>query len=323
MKKIALGFFIFVISSITFYYGIRTFVIIRAGQIARELIAENNTPEALTAKIFEEYKNVDNSDNPFLFKWRPYLTNHRLPEWIAFPEGAIETVYSYGFCDNAARKLAFILRQKNIESTQWNMTKPDAAHAVLVATINDKTVLLDPFLGVIGPDPVKAQEQMKKDPAYFPFQYLTKESDPINFYKEFIQVAQGRQGDKIIIETQIDLKDQENKIIGKIDNSSWDVKFDGRAANMTGAWAYLGHKFNRGRIRKFSVSHPARITFILARDFTDNVRNWNITPEIDGNRVVWTLDKDQELVFYDGQAKLSLWHLNSYIPVDQVIIEKI
>lgn len=324
MKKIGLCIFTSFMIFIAVYYGIRMTVVIHAEQIAEKLIAENKTPEAVTAYIFQEYKNVDNSDNPLIFKWRPYLTNHRLPKWIAFPEGAIETVYSYGFCDNAARKLAFILSQQNIDSLQWNMTKPDAAHAVLLATINGKQILLDPYLGVIGPDPRVAKEEILKNPSHDPFKKLSTDSDKIEFYKNFGTVTQAAQGQDININAHVNLQNEERIILGTIDGLSRDVRSAGRGKDITGAWAYLGHRFDRARVRKFSLSEPARITFILADDYTDNVKNWNIEPDIQqDDKLVWVLEEGQELIFRDAEAKISLWRLNSYIPVDQVIIEKL
>lgn len=324
MKKIGLYTLALFIAAIAAYYGVRAIVIMRATQNAQTLIAENKTPEALTAHIFQEYKNVDNSDNPILFKWRPYLTNDRLPEWIAFPEGALETVYSYGFCDNAARKLGFILRQENISSIQWNMTKPNAAHAVLLATINGEQKLLDPYLGVTGPDPRVAKEKILKNPSYDPFKKLTPESDKIGFYKNFGIVTQSAQGEDMNINANVNFEKQERIVLGQVDGFSRDVRAAGRAENITGIWAYLGHRFDRARVRKFRLSDPARITFILADDYADNVKNWNIEPSIqEEDKLVWVLGKGQELIFRDADAEISLWRLNSYIPVDQVIIEKL
>lgn len=323
MKKIIIALLAFFMISIAAYYSVRGIVIYKATEKAELLIAQNKTPEQLTAYIFEEYKNVDNSHNPALFKMRPYLTNWRLPQWVAFPKGAIEMIYPYGFCDNAANKLAFILDLQNIKSIQWNMTKPNAAHAVLLATIDGEEKLLDPFYGVVGPDPRLAKEEILKNPSYEPFKKLKPDSDGIGFYKNFDIVTQAAQGEGINIEVNIDLDSQNNITIGEIDGHSRDVKFGGRSKNMTGAWAYLGHRFDRSRVRKFKTSDPARLTFILAKPYDNNVKNWNIEPQIQNDKMlVWELQKGQELIFKDADAKLSLWRMNSYIPVDQVIIEK-
>ena len=104
---------------------------------------------------FQKHKDAqDDASAPLLMKLRPYLTNSRLPSWIKIPDGVIETLYARGWCDNAVRMEKFILSLNGLQSKQWDMVKPDAAHAALIVNLPDgKTIFSDPFHGIVVKDP--------------------------------------------------------------------------------------------------------------------------------------------------------------------------
>ena len=68
-------------------------------------VTEDNADKeliAITKMIFERFK----AKEPFsilALKIRPYLTNNKLPKFIRFEDGVIETLVETGLCDNVAR----------------------------------------------------------------------------------------------------------------------------------------------------------------------------------------------------------------------------
>lgn len=64
----------------------------------------------ITREIFERFKQLEPHHNVAL-RLRPYVSNQRLPEFLRFPDGVIETLVEEGMCDNAARMLHFVLKQ--------------------------------------------------------------------------------------------------------------------------------------------------------------------------------------------------------------------
>jgi hypothetical protein len=80
---------------------------------------------------------------------RPYLTNNILPTPIRVRPGAIEILEMDGFCDAAARTLAFLLRREGLDAAQFNIVAPYGGHVVVEVRDSGKTYMLDPLLGVI------------------------------------------------------------------------------------------------------------------------------------------------------------------------------
>ena len=253
---------------------------------------------------FQKHKDAqDDASAPLLMKF------------IKIPEGAIETLYARGWCDNAVRMEKFILSLNGLQSKQWDMVKPDAAHAALIVNLPDgKTIFSDPFHGIVVKDPqgnlAGPQESRVQ------FVALSDQSD-LSFYKDLSNTAMGAQGEDLRIETFIGSP----IILGEPDGSAEDVKNDAMKAHLSPHWNYMGHRYSRNWDRVLRATQPVRVSFLLAQNVDKGVITTNKAPLITGNTLQWNLEADEELVFDDGAARLSFWRMNSYIPVDQIIIE--
>ena len=100
-----------------------------------------------------------------LYKFRSYVTNKRLPEFLRLQDGVLETTLEKGLCDNAARLLSFVLKQEGFHSVQWDMMTPGGGHAALLVTLpDDRKIYVDPLFGVAATD--KFGKLIHPDEAY-------------------------------------------------------------------------------------------------------------------------------------------------------------
>ncbi len=275
---------------------------------------------ALTGEIFRRFHHQDPGEIP-LYRLRPYLTNSRLPIWFRLPDGVMETLLQKGYCDNAARMLAFALRQENINSVQWNMVSPGMAHSALLVSLPDgRKILTDPFYGYITADtPEQAQARLKAGEEFSAvFTPLGKQSNPA-FYKPFAHMSMAAAGQDLRLESTLPLLHRKPLTLGTIDGSDLDVKQDGANKNLTPFWHYAGHKYNREWVRVLKASEPVTITMDLL-DAPDDTSFAAPAPAVNGKTLIWTLRPGETLTFRDGTAKFSFQRLNSYIGIDRITI---
>ena len=164
IKRKTIAALIFLLIVAIWAVGLGRYILIaKAKDKANEFaVFDNADPENVVRKVtaavhkkFYRHKDAtDDNSAPLLMRLRPYLTNSRLPEFIKIPEGAIETLYARGWCDNAVRMTRFILLQHGLQTRQWNIVTPVGAHAALVVDIHRKIVIFsDPFYGVFSKNP--------------------------------------------------------------------------------------------------------------------------------------------------------------------------
>lgn len=324
MKQGVLFIIFMFLFSILSLFASRSFIIMKAEARAKALTSENITDtdsliRTLTKTVHDLYLEQRSvRDYPLLIKLRPYITNHRLPAFIKVPEGAIETLYPVGWCDNTARMLAFLLHRKGFKTRQWNMITPISAHAALVVDFPDgRTVYLDPYHGVVAEDesgvltgPYKAQK----------FTPLSAQSD-VSFYKNFDQVMMAAQGERLDMHVDLPGAEMLPLTLGKIDGHSDDVKSAGAKNALTPHWSYLGSRYDRSWVRSFKAVSPVTLTLTLTKSLDPGIMTANKPPAIKGKTLSWALDENEELAFADGSARFSFFRMNSYIPVDQIVIE--
>ncbi len=275
---------------------------------------------ALTAEIFRQFHHQDPGEIP-LYRLRPYLTNSRLPSWVRLPDGVMETLLEKGYCDNAARMLAFALRQENINSVQWNMVSPGMAHSALLVTMPDgRKILADPFYGYITADPpYKTQARLKAGEEFSAaFSPLGLKSEP-GFYKAFTNISMSAAGQDLRLESTLPPLHGEPLILGTLDGSDLDVKQDGANKNLTPFWHYAGHKYNREWVRVLKTAEPVTISMDLL-DAPGDTSFAIPEPIVNGKVLTWTLRPGETLTFRDGAAKFSIQRMNSYIGIDRIII---
>jgi hypothetical protein len=291
----------------------------------------NNTHEtidekviAITTQIHHGFSETDPSKNLAL-RLRPFLTNHRLPPVFRLENGVIETILGKGLCDNAVRALQFTLKQENLPSSQWNMVTPHGGHAALIVSIDEnRTAFVDPFFGLISLDkkstlrsPDEIYEKVKS--GHKIENIFTKISDrsSLKFYEEFANVSMAKQGERLVIASQIP-EFQGEITLGEIDSSFIDVMRAGKSHNMSSYWHYVGHKYDRNWIRTLEAKKPTKVIFSLVEKPDSSILTSNITPVIEGKDLIWTLKKEEKLVFEDHKAELSLKRRNSYIDIDKI-----
>lgn len=271
-------------------------------QLEGEALIEGTTK--LTFHTYEDNKTQNQS--PWLIKLRPYLTNHRLPSALKLPEGAIETLYPVGWCDNASRMQKFLLSRKSIQSRQWNIILPDAAHAALIVSTPSGPQYADPYYGVI----------QNEQGAYTP---ISKDSN-IALYKNFDAAMMGPEGQPLTITAAIPAL-KTPLILGEINGDDRDLQGALNTQNMTPHFTYIGHRYDRGWTRILKPQSDVKVTFTLIDDFDPKALTSNIAPIINGKTLTWTLKANEPLIFEDAKARLSLKRFNSYIAIDQIRIE--
>ncbi|MEM9400403.1 MAG: hypothetical protein AAF984_09360, partial [Verrucomicrobiota bacterium] len=146
--------FFFVLATLG-WFGIKFSVEYYASLKADEIVslADNSSSideavKFITREVSQNFQHVDPSTVPAL-KFRPYVTNRRLPTFMRWKEGAIETIVNKGLCDNAARQLSYVLAKEGIDSVQWNMMTPKGGHSALLVTLPDgRKGLTDPLFGL-------------------------------------------------------------------------------------------------------------------------------------------------------------------------------
>lgn len=282
---------------------------------------------ALTLYVFTHFERGDPSLNLAL-RLRPFVTNPRLPSALRYPEGGIEILNGYGLCDNASRMLAFLLKQKGIDSVQWNIVSNDDAHSALLVYMPDgRNVFVDPYFGYVAYDRrtqklISAEEAKTRLLAGASlddvFLSLTDDGHP-KFYKSFAGSSMAAQGHALRLTADIPLlKDGKSLVLGAINDSDEDVKHESGVYGMTPYWHYVGHKYNREWVRVLQAHENIRLEMVLVQNAENSVLTSDVPPGIRGRSLIWDLTAGDKIVFQDGLAKISWSRMNSFIGVDQI-----
>ncbi len=335
-KKMVFFICCFFAAGIVGFFAVRQTLVMIARHEVDKIIAEAKkespaTDDDLVVAITRSaYRHFDRTRDTysFLLAVRPYVTNYRLPRFIRLPKGTIESLVKTGYCDNAARMLDLTMERAGFHSVQWNMVTPQNGHAALrVSLPGERYVLADAYYGYVTKDktglisPERAKEKMRAGaPLEKVFLALDKTSDPF-FYKDFAQSVMGRSNTTRVLEADLPPIKKGNPVfIGEINGDKEDVKSAAREYEMNPYWHYMGHIYNRGRIRVLHARQKVKVVMTLVANADPTVVVTEPLPVIDGKKLTWNLDKGDSITIRDGLAKLSLWRLNSYIGVDQIAI---
>ena len=319
------------------YFSAKVYFTDIAEKKAAEIIksAQKTNPETpdqelieITRIVFDRFEHKWPSEVPLL-RFRPYISSRKLPEFIKFPEGVIDTIIQAGMCDNAVRMLHFVLKQKGYESVQWNMVTDRAAHSALLVFVHgERRALLDPFYGYAGYDKEKGRllppdeihtallDGKKVDDAFLPLSKKTKRS----FYKDFRSVRMAAITRNLDITATLPHIDNGPLLLGKINGDGDDILKAAGEQGMTPFWNYAGHKYDRSWVRILKASQDVRLEIILTANVENGVITSDPRPQIEGNKMIWDLKAVDEIKFHDGKGKISWKRLNSYIDIDQIAI---
>ncbi len=339
MRLFTILFIIVMVSVVLMYFAAKFYFTDLAKDKAQTILAkvEKNHSQnetlflvELTREVYELFQ-PDEPLNHWQLRLRPYLTHAKLPLFMRYQNGVIETLVETGLCDNAARYLHFVLAQKGYKSAQWNMITDKSAHSILIVYLDDgKTALLDPMHGVVGLDkttnqflsPDDLKTRASKGGALESIFLTLDENSKMDFYHHFSSARMGVLGEPLEIIADIPLVTDDTILLGAIDGHDKDVYKAGAAHGMSPFWHYAGHKYDRSWVRVLRAHQDVRLEFILVSDVEDSVMTSDKEPQIDGRIMRWNLNKGDVLKFYDGKAKRSWERMNSYINIDQISVYK-
>lgn len=260
------------------------------------------------------------------------MSNQRLPDVLRFPEGVVETHVELGMCDNAARMLKFLLKQRGYDSIQWNMVTDSRAHSALLVYLPDgRRGLVDPFYGLAGYDqkqktllsPETVQNAMKNGTDIQSAFMIFGEKTETTFYEEFKTARMAPIGENLNIAAKIPIVKDEPLILGKLNGNDLDVKSAASQNKMTPFWHYAGHKYDRSWVRQLTAQQDIRLEFTLVSDVESGIITSTPKPKISGRKMTWDLKAGEQITFRDGDAQVSWRRLNSYIGIDQISISLI
>lgn len=292
---------------------------------------KNQTEEltALTKAVYQRFT-PDEPSKHWPLKLRPYMTNKALPAFLRLEDGVVETIVETGLCDNAARFLHFVLKQKGYESVQWNMVTGSRAHSVLLVYLSDgRTALLDPLLGFVGYDrdtgsllsPFEVQEHLRGGATLEDVLLAFDENPDTEFYADFKEARMAALGEDLEIAVDLPLAKEGTVLLGQIDGDDKDVYNAAAENGMSPFWHYAGHKYDRSWVRALKVHQDVTLEFTLVSEVEGNVMTSDIAPEVDGKTMRWNLKAGDVLKFYDGRAQRSWARMKSYINVDQIVVQ--
>lgn len=305
----------------------------RAGTVIKNVLPNQSASDdeiikTLTTYVFLNFDHARPGEVPSLHRLRPFVTNHRLPRWLRLPDGLIESYTMHGHCDDAARALSFILKQKGYHSYQWDMVQFDGAHSALeVTTSEGRRIFADPFYGFVAQsgdgtliDADTARTQIQNGiPVESTFLALGADSNWL-FYKSFDQTRMNVKGKPLRLESTLPPLNNEKLVFGEIDGSDQDVMNASDHYKLTPYWHYIGHKYNRGWVRVLKTEEPVRIEMTLVDPPEPRILNATPAPSIKDKTLTWLLKPGENITLKDGNARLSLKRLNSYIGIDQIVV---
>ncbi|WP_343564473.1 hypothetical protein [Kiloniella sp. b19] len=306
----------------------------KADQIIQALELENADDLSdqdfthLTRLVFDNFEQTTHSNYPEIIAAR-FVTNHRLPDWIRLPNGVMEMLFNRGECNNAASQLTFVLKQLGYKSRQWDMVAEGGGHSALILERdNGDQLFLDPFFGLVAVDteagqlisPAHAQQLIRKGQHPDEVFRLLSDGSDASFYQSFASVKMAAQGDNLILDYSLPALHGQTITIGQLDSSIADIMSGGSNNNISAYWHYVGHRYSREWVRKLKAQDDLILEISLIQDATDNILTASPAPSVEGKTLSWSLKKGEEITFTDGEAKLSLSRLNSYLDVDRIVI---
>lgn len=256
-----------------------------------------------------------------LMRLRPYLTNNILPGLVRVRPGSIEILEMDGFCDAAARTLAFLLRRENMDAAQFNIVAPYGGHVVVEARDTNETYMLDPLLGIIPMvdgsilSPLEAREAAAQQLSWY--QLLSDTANP-SYYRQFEKAVFARQGGGLTISATVRLEPGTELILGNIDGDDIDVVRAGNTEFLSPYWHYMGSRYDRSWRRQIQFEQDTLVTIVLTDDVNPRFLNISPAPAIDGRTLTVRVGAGQTLDMIDGSARRDYLLFRSYQDVDQI-----
>ena len=318
-------------------WGAKTYVEANAEEKVAAYIEKSREYTDLNAQlmnaalyVYEEFgqQDVEGAESP-LGQFENILTSPALPGFLKTSPGAFAVSNPQSGPDgNAAKILQFVLALQGIDSHEWEIISPKNTRTGLVVKDKDQTFkYLDPAAGVIAMyenqvllGPYAARFLVSNGDDYQKIFVKLAESSDVSFYEDFAHVMMAPPSFPVYVNVAAPVYD-EPIVLGELNGDAKDVAQASSQLDLTPYMDYLGQKHKAHVQRTLYFTHPAKITFVLTDDFDPSSLKANITPEVDGKKLVFKVPEDEPLILDDGKSALSFMNKNKYVPVDQIIIE--
>lgn len=294
---------------------------------------QNFTQKLLNSSkfVYEKYKQAPETapEHEFWMQYKPYLTSELLPEALRWPQEAFE-VNPLNKQDpaSATKMLIDVLAQQGIEASEWRIVSPHGLKIATVAKAEDQTFkLMDPAHGVVAMfqnqiliGPYAARSLIADGTDYRNIFTKLRSDGDLSFYEDFAHVMMAPPGMPLYVSVAAPVF-EEPLVLGELDGDSNDVIDAAIELDLTPYTDYIGQKHGEFIRRSIYFTEAARITMTVTESLKLEGLDVNIKPSIEGNNLIFEVPDEQALIFEDGKSNLTSSHAQSYIPVDQIIIE--
>jgi hypothetical protein len=267
--------------------------------------------------------------SPWYYRFFPYFYHRSLPDFLRLPRGSLDLLFLSGECSDVTKLIEFILSAEGIEAVQRDIVKPfGSGHSALSVRVDGEWVYIDPYIGVFFAENdriISLDRVMELTSEGVEVEELgvrLRDGVELDYYQDIGTATHGLMGQPLRVEIRIPLEGSPISI-GKIDRSLEDVKWGGMPWGMTTAIHFIGPRYSRFWTRRFFAKVPFRLTFhLLDEPDPAQLPRSNITPEIAGNRLIYTVtDGPAGLLLDPGSMSWRLTRLQSWYGVDMLTIE--
>lgn len=283
-----------------------------------------------TLYVFEEFENGQAAENDNSFQdYKDILTSPFLPDALRTNPAAFAVLnVDDQSKDRAAQALQFVLKLQGIDTHQWEIISPHATKTAVIVLLPDGSYnYLDPEDGVIAMyenqmllGPYAARYLISNGEDYQKVFIKLAENADVSFYENFAHVMMAPPSYPVFVSVAAPVY-EEPILLGELDGSAKDVAKASSGLDLTPYMDYVGQKHKAQVKRTVYFTDPARITFILTEDADPSLFNANIKPKVEGKKFVFEVPQDEALIFDDGKPAFSIFKKDTFVPVDQIIIE--
>ena len=295
------------------------------------MIDENAQQEDLQTKLvnttrfaYKQYKTAEKKDSKSpVALMKQVLNCKKLPAFLRLSE-EMKDVFGLqaGSEESAAHFLVYLLKQQELESGIWTIISPKATKlAVGVKVDAGGYKYLDPASGVVAMyqdkimvGPYAARYLMVDGADYQQVFVKLDENSDISFYKDFAHTVMAPPDMPLYVNLAAPVFD-EPLVLGAVDGQSQDVAEASEEVQLTAYIDYIGQKHGGNVHRSFYFTDATKMTMILTKNYTLGILDANIEPQVEGNKLVFNIPEGEKLTLEDLPG--------AYIPVDQIIIERL
>ena len=225
--------------------------------------------------------------------------------------------------------LNYILAEDGFESQTWTIVTPNTSKkAVMVKNEEGGFKYLDPADGVVAMfenrqiiGPYAARFLVMDGTDYRSIFVKLDDNADLSFYEGFVHAMMSPPELPLYISVAAPVMDQP-LALGTVDGDASDVVDAGEEWNLTGYFDYIGTKHEQAVLRSLYFTEPAKVTFVMTEELSTDSLNTNLTPAVEGKKLVFTVPQDEPLILENTLKEGETPQIN-YTDVDQIIIERL